>query len=388
MPTFMCVGGGSPLANCHPSSTCYQARLKIFTAQWLALVAALVLLCTFLNSMARPRTLLARQQTFIVTSGAVSSVANRLLPQPASPGASVLNLGITHGNTVGHTPGKSNPQALMQLYAHYEDEDPIAQQAPASPSTVQNYLSGGLALVLALAMLLRFAAPAVAAPARVVSEGPEYVSIATEDGLGVAGGDLAFCTPTACISSQDDRPAVWAEPWEYEGPVDRTQDRLLDAIEAAGGNVIRQEGRYIRAEFRDVLTGALDVAEFYFTPNDNTIQFRSARQASGVMPGLPAVTDFGANARRMEQLRIRLGLEKLPVLRYRKRALFAIESPFDDFGPDTNDLYGIDPADVDLSAGRFEVESSGTGFLDRLQQRLDLERDDHIDAPTYGKTPP
>lgn len=61
------------------------------------------------------------------------------------------------------------------------------------------------------------------------------------------------------------------------------------------------------------------------------IQFRSARRrskASGSMFG-----DFGANKNRMEKMRIAMGLEKVPVLRNRKRALVFFESPFDTCKP-------------------------------------------------------
>ena len=47
----------------------------------------------------------------------------------------------------------------------------------------------------------------------------------------------------------------------------------------------------------------------------------------------PSANDFGANAARLETLRVRLGWEKLPVLRNRQRVLGAVESPFDNFGP-------------------------------------------------------
>jgi len=76
----------------------------------------------------------------------------------------------------------------------------------------------------------------------------------------------------------------------------------------------------------------IDDAEWYFVDptSDAVIEFRSARRGNK--------GDNGANARRMERIRIALGLEKVPVLRNRRRALFFMESPLDAFGPS----YGSD----------------------------------------------
>jgi len=82
--------------------------------------------------------------------------------------------------------------------------------------------------------------------------------------------------------------------------------------------------RYLRVEIADETLKTVDDVEFYLTPGDNTVQFRAARRDS-----LP---DFGVNRRRLESIRIALGLEKVPVLRYR-RTIFPWESPLDQFGP-------------------------------------------------------
>jgi hypothetical protein len=79
------------------------------------------------------------------------------------------------------------------------------------------------------------------------------------------------------------------------------------------------------------IASSVDDAQFYFTPGDVLVQFRSARRGN-------APTDFGANRRRLEKMRIALGYEKLPVLRNRRRSLVVIESPLDSFGPPTNSL--------------------------------------------------
>ena len=65
--------------------------------------------------------------------------------------------------------------------------------------------------------------------------------------------------------------------------------------------------------------------EFYFTPNDDIIQYRSLRRQGG---------DFlGRDQRdRVEQIRKELRFENIAVLRNRQ-SLFFLESPLDQFGP-------------------------------------------------------
>lgn len=138
----------------------------------------------------------------------------------------------------------------------------------------------------------------------------------------------------ACVSSQDDRAATWDAPWMSEGSLTDAMDALVRAVERTGGLVAERRERYLRAEFAEqqLLGGtALDDAEFFFTPSDVLVQFRAARRGE-------ARSDFGANRKRLEKLRIALGWEKTPVLRNRRRALVVVESPFDQFGPATNEL--------------------------------------------------
>lgn len=61
--------------------------------------------------------------------------------------------------------------------------------------------------------------------------------------------------------------------------------------------------RYLRVEFNEkaAFSPAVDDAEFYFTPGDEIVQFRSARRN--------APTDFGANRKRMDSIRIALNFE-------------------------------------------------------------------------------
>lgn len=122
----------------------------------------------------------------------------------------------------------------------------------------------------------------------------------------------------------------WDNPWVADGSLADSRAALTRVLTKLGGEIIANDGdRYLRAEFRssNVLgLPTVDDAEFFFTPNDVLVQFRAARR--GDIP-----SDFGANRRRLEKIRIALGWEKVPVLRNRRRALVVVESPLDSFGP-------------------------------------------------------
>lgn len=120
--------------------------------------------------------------------------------------------------------------------------------------------------------------------------------------------------------------------------------RIISALHAETGSLLAYNERYVQVEFSDSGNSEIvDEAEFYFTPNDNTVQFRSIRRGSGLVP------DFGANRDRLERLRIALRWESVPVLRNRRRVLFFGESPLDGFGPPT--IQFEKDAGLDLEGG-------------------------------------
>jgi uncharacterized protein (DUF1499 family) len=146
-------------------------------------------------------------------------------------------------------------------------------------------------------------------------------------------GLLQVCPSNAfsgCTSSQDDRPSFFLAPWSYDGGYELARIKLLSHISAmTGANIIEQDqqSRYVRVEFTNK-DASVDDTEFYFTPGDCTIQFRSNRRGN-------VVSDLGVNRRRIENIRISLKLDSVPVLRNRRRKLIFVESPLDDFGPPT-----------------------------------------------------
>lgn len=163
--------------------------------------------------------------------------------------------------------------------------------------------------------------------------------------LGVWDGILADCPHggltwgAGCTSSQDDTPGIFSEPWDYsEAPTNsldwEVQMRLLvptiQLVSTRRGDqaqILSQVERYLRVLFVDGKTGEKSVGEFYFTPNDTTVQFRVASLAD--KGGLTSLR----NLERCEMIRKELRYLKVPVLRNRKRSLFFVESDLDTFGP-------------------------------------------------------
>ena len=179
--------------------------------------------------------------------------------------------------------------------------------------------------------------------------------------LGVWDGLLADCPHgklkgggAGCVSSQDDTPGIFAEPWDYsdsiplpsssdaaagtEASYAPLMDRLVLALQTTARQrgdevrVVSREGRYLRARFADGASGETSVGEFYFTPNDTTVQFRLA--STGATTAASFLGRSLSNAERSERLRKALGYLKIPVLRNRRRAFFFAESDaLDGFGP-------------------------------------------------------
>ena len=177
-------------------------------------------------------------------------------------------------------------------------------------------------------------------------------AIAAEDSsLWPKDGLFANCPQQdICVSSQDDRPQSWDNPWVFEGSNTDAYAKLKKFIEKKlNGRITAGDGeRYMMVVFEDkspIGTTTIDDAEFFFAPDDTLVQFRSSRRGDGAM------SDFGANRKRLERARIALGWEKVPVLRNRRRALVVVESPLDSFGPA---LYTDVYSDTDPVAGAFK----------------------------------
>jgi hypothetical protein len=170
--------------------------------------------------------------------------------------------------------------------------------------------------------------------------------------LGVWDGLLADCphpmapvrSGAGCVSSQDDTPGNFAEPWDYSETVgvldwQPQMDRLVTAIQLVSASrgeqfaVQLREGRYLRGIFTDSGSQETSVGEFYFTPDDTTVQFRIASAKDRGAASAFFSPSSLRNINRAESIRKAMGYLKLPVLRNRRRTLFFGESDLDTFGP-------------------------------------------------------
>mmetsp|Transcript_8821 Transcript_8821/g.13534 ORF Transcript_8821/g.13534 Transcript_8821/m.13534 type:complete len:276 (-) Transcript_8821:462-1289(-) len=186
--------------------------------------------------------------------------------------------------------------------------------------------------------------PIVAHASETVGKDPECND---KNCLGVWDGLLADCPHSGsllkggagCASSQDDTPGVFAEPWDYSesNSLDwEDQARLLvPAIQLVSSrrgdkaDVLFQKDRYLRILFTDGKTGVKSIGEFYFTPDDTTVQFRV-----GTLDADSSILSKSlSNQERCELIRKELRYLKIPVLRNRKRTLLFVESDLDTFGP-------------------------------------------------------
>lgn len=211
---------------------------------------------------------------------------------------------------------------------------------------VQSSARGGPSRVLATV----FAAGALVtnqmiAPANALEMAPAAPAIdeVVSAGVDKSSGLLRRCSG-ACLSSQDDTPAFFIPPLCYDGPFERMQPRVVEYLQtripnarivsplAAEDVAAPAPNRYIRAlvqggREREQQQRITDDLELYFTPNDNTIQFRIQHLGQ---------TDFGGvNRRRIEELVKALKLDYVPVLRNRRQQWwsFGLDTPFDEFGP-------------------------------------------------------
>ena len=207
--------------------------------------------------------------------------------------------------------------------------------------------------------------------------------------LGVWDGLMADCPHTSnllkgagCVSSQDDTPGVFAEPWDYsdvyynDDSYAKQTDLLILALQTTSKQhgdeveVLLQSGRYLRVAFKDGSTGESSTGEFYFTPNDTTVQFRigSTTVTSGSLVGRSL-----SNMERSERVRKALRYTKIPVLRNRKRKWIFVESDYmDGFGPGYSEAMGP-PAEI--SPGELGEERGGdkrrVGETRRLSDDVD-----------------
>jgi len=127
------------------------------------------------------------------------------------------------------------------------------------------------------------------------------------DGLGLKDG--RFKPPSDTSNSVSSQAALWPNhpqreaaaiaplPLAGDGPA--TMQRLHDTVAAMpGARIVSFDGNYLRAEFTTPLMKFTDDAEFWLDGTAGVVQVRSASRLGQ--------RDFGANRKRVEDIRARL----------------------------------------------------------------------------------
>eukprot|EP00747_Dinoflagellata_sp_TGD_P068228 gnl/TRDRNA2_/TRDRNA2_155623_c1_seq1.p1 gnl/TRDRNA2_/TRDRNA2_155623_c1~~gnl/TRDRNA2_/TRDRNA2_155623_c1_seq1.p1 ORF type:complete len:202 (-),score=50.63 gnl/TRDRNA2_/TRDRNA2_155623_c1_seq1:30-635(-) len=158
---------------------------------------------------------------------------------------------------------------------------------------------------------------------------------------GAPGGALGSCSglePRAvCLTSADDRPPYFLNPYEYEDSLDDALTALEKAVVRLGGEVLEKKKKgdgfdaYLWAYFaKSGVDGGLDV-EWVFLPNDNIVDAKALSR--GDTGGLGNFFGKNSATKLLEDVRLKAGWTEVYILRNRKNALIVGQSPFDGFGP-------------------------------------------------------
>ncbi|MEO8453243.1 MAG: DUF1499 domain-containing protein [Gemmatimonadota bacterium] len=119
--------------------------------------------------------------------------------------------------------------------------------------------------------------------------------------LGVRDGKLK--PPPAspnCVSSQASGGYHAIAPLAYRGSAETAMKALADIVRATPRtNIVSQTHDYLYAEYQSALVGFVDDVEFWFPPGGQIIHVRSASRLGH--------SDLGANRKRIEDVRTRLG---------------------------------------------------------------------------------
>jgi uncharacterized protein (DUF1499 family) len=120
------------------------------------------------------------------------------------------------------------------------------------------------------------------------------------DNLGVHDGRLAPCPGSPnCVCTYDTDPGHAIAPIPFTGDPAEAMGRLKRVLaELPRVEIVKEEGRYLHAEFRSLVFRFADDVEFLIDPEARVIHFRSASRAGR--------SDLGVNRRRMEDIRQRI----------------------------------------------------------------------------------
>ena len=150
-----------------------------------------------------------------------------------------------------------------------------------------------------LVRILRLAAAVVLAA--VVVLGVRSLLAKPPDRVGAVGGRLEPCPDRPnCVSSQADDAAHRVEPYAAPDGAERLLDRLAAVVEAMPrARVVERSDGYLRAEFTSQVFRFVDDLELLADEVAGVVHVRSASRVGH--------SDLGANRRRVEELRGRVG---------------------------------------------------------------------------------
>jgi uncharacterized protein (DUF1499 family) len=119
------------------------------------------------------------------------------------------------------------------------------------------------------------------------------------ESLGLREGRLADCPATPnCVATQSGTDSQRRESIGFDGSAAEAMRRLKAVLaEMPRLRVVDERGDYLRAEATSRVFRFVDDVEFHIDAENRTIHFRSASRAGR--------SDFGANRRRMEDIRRR-----------------------------------------------------------------------------------
>lgn len=101
-----------------------------------------------------------------------------------------------------------------------------------------------------------------------------------------------------CVSSLAHDPDHSVKPFAFNGSPARAWERLKAVLGSEKRVTIQaEEGAYLRAEFRSLVFRFVDDVEFVLVPAERLIHVRSASRTG--------YSDFGANRKRVERLRVK-----------------------------------------------------------------------------------
>ncbi len=112
---------------------------------------------------------------------------------------------------------------------------------------------------------------------------------------GIQNEQLAPCPPSPnCVSSRPTDPTN-LPPIRYRDSREQAMQRLIAAVQAEPrSRILAQTDDYLHVQFRSLVFGFGDDAEFYFPPTTNTIEFRSAARMGH--------SDLNVNQNRLQRI--------------------------------------------------------------------------------------